>query len=135
MRIGIDLDDVILSRSVPSLIINDSIKEFKILREWAGGPDHHGRHQLICITARSLKYLVHSVEVLTENSIIFDEYHFLGGRHKYVVNCNYLIDNSLVVKENWLNHGKSSKSFIQFWTKETGEGIKRLSEAIDVIEG
>jgi len=135
MRIGIDLDDVILSRSVPSLIINDSIKEFKILREWAGESDHHGRHQLICITARPLKYLVHSVEVLTENSIIFDEYHFLGGRHKYVVYCNYLIDNSLVVKENWLNHGKSSKSFIQFWTKETGEGIKRLSEAIDVIEG
>ena len=135
MRIGIDLGDVILSRSVPSLIINDSIKEFKILREWAGGPDHHGRHQLICITARSLKYLVHSVEVLTENSIIFDEYHFLGGRHKYVVNCNYLIDNSLVVKENWLNHGRPLENFIQFWTKETGEGIKRLSEAIDVIEG
>ena len=59
----------------------------------------------------------------------------MAGRHKYVVYVDYLVDNSLVVKENWLNAGKSSKSFIQFWTEETGEGIKRLSEAIDVIEG
>ena len=83
MRIGIDLDDVILSRSIPSTIINNSIKEFKILRGWAGKPDHQGRHQLICITARPLKYLIHSVEILTENSIIFDEYHFSRRQNRF----------------------------------------------------
>ena len=135
MRVGIDLDDVILSKSVPSTVINDSVKEFKILREWAGEPDHQGRHQLICITARPLQYLIDAIETLTKNSIIFDEYHFLGGKHKYVVHVDYLVDNSLIVKENWLNAGKSSKNFIQFWTAETGEGIKKLSEALNVIEG
>ena len=133
MRIGIDLDDVILSRD--NKLINDAEKEFGLLRSWAGPSDHKGAHQLVCITSRPEKYLITAMEALMAGNIEFDEYHFLGGRHKYVVHVDYLVDNSLVVKENWLNHGKSSKSFIQFWTKETGEGIKRLSEAIDVIEG
>ncbi len=115
-------------------IINDSKKEFRKLRKWAGPGPHHGRHQLICITARPVQYLIAAVEVLIKNRIMFDEYHFLGGRHKYVVAFDYIIDNSLTVKENLEEQGQEEK-FIQFWTEETGEGIKKLSEAIDVIKG
>jgi uncharacterized HAD superfamily protein len=131
MRIGIDLDDVILDRS--DNIINDSKKEFRKLRKWAGPAQHYGKHQLICVTARGLQYMQGAIDILTKNRIIFDEYHFLGGRHKQVVPCDYLIDNSLTVKENWLGADKSEESFIQFWTEETGQGIKRLSEAIEII--
>lgn len=132
MRIGIDIDEVLLDRS--NNVINDSKKEFRIMRKWAGPAQHKGRHQLICITARPLQLIISGIEALTKARIIFDEYHFLAGRHKYVVKFDYLIDNSIMVRENLEAHGKGHK-FIQFWTETTGEGIKKLSEALDVIEG
>ena len=132
MRIAIDLDNVIMNHH--SQLINDSKNEFDILRKWAGTPQHQGKHQLICLTARGRLYLKAAFETLEENEMYFDEYHFLGGRHKYVVNFNYLIDNSLVVYRNLKEQGQADR-FIQFWTPETGEGIKKLSEALDVIEG
>tara|TARA_B100002019_G_scaffold290961_1_gene309871 strand:- start:565 stop:963 length:399 start_codon:yes stop_codon:yes gene_type:complete len=132
MRIAIDLDEVIMSRS--NELINDSKNEFDILRKWAGTPQHQGKHQLICLTARGRMFLKSAFEVLEENKMYFDEYHFLGGRHKYVVQFDYLIDNSLVVYENLKEQGQGDK-FIQFWTPLTDKGIKRLSEALDVING
>lgn len=130
MRIGIDLDDVILSRD--NKLINDAEKEFGLLRSWAGPSDHKGAHQLVCITSRPEKYLITAMEALMAGNIEFDEYHFLGGRHKYVVHVDYLVDNSLVVKENWLKHNPA-ESFILFWTPETNEGIKKLSDVIPII--
>ena len=132
MRIAIDLDEVIMSRQ--NELINDSKNEFDILRKWAGLPQHQGKHQLICLTARGRLFIKSAFEILEENKMYFDEYHFLGGRHKYVVSFDYLIDNSLVVYENLKEQGQANR-FIQFWTPETGKGIRKLSEAIDVIEG
>ena len=86
MRIAIDLDNVIMNHH--SQLINDSKNEFDILRKWAGTPQHQGKHQLICLTARGRLYLKAAFETLEENEMYFDEYHFLGGRHKYVVNFN-----------------------------------------------
>ncbi len=133
MRIGIDLDEVIMSRQ--DELIHDAKKEFAILRKWAGPPAHQGEHQLICVTARSRLYLSRAFKVLEENKMYFDEYHFLGGRHKYVVYLDYMIDNNPKVKSTMVEHGFPEDRFIQFWTPETGEGIKKLSEALDVIKG
>ena len=72
------------------------------------------------------------MEALAAGNIEFDEYHFLGGRHKHVVHVDYLVDNSLKVKENWLKHN-SAESFILFWTPETNEGIKKLSDVISIV--
>tara|TARA_Y100000592_G_C5444772_1_gene305408 strand:+ start:455 stop:850 length:396 start_codon:yes stop_codon:yes gene_type:complete len=131
MRIAVDLDDVIMSKH--NELIHNAKEEFSILRKWAGVPQT-GKHQLICVTGRGRLELRRAFELLEENKMYFDEYHFLGGSHKYVVVFDYIIDDSLVVYEN-LEKTDQPHKFIQFWTPETGKGIRKLSEAIDVIEG
>jgi len=133
MRIGIDLDDVILEKRT-NRIINGAQEDFRILRAWAGSMAvHEGKHQLICITARPFQYMMEALSALYKARIIFDEYHFIGGRHKQVVHVDYLIDNSLVVKKQWTKFN-DPKKFILFWSKETGTGVKTLLEAIDEIQ-
>ena len=131
MRIALDIHEVILSRS--NELLYDAAKEFEILRAWAGPGDHKGPHQLICITSRPLQAIVPTLEGLKKGNIVFDEYHFLGGKHKYVVNADYLVDNSLKVAERWLKYNPP-ESFILFWSPETDGGLTKLSDVIRVVE-
>jgi hypothetical protein len=146
IRVGIDLDSVIMNWSYE--IINNSEEEFKILREWAGPPPHKGKRDLICVTARNAKKnlpvgysgMEDAISTLNENNILFDEYYFIGGSHKFMTayHIDYLVDNGPMIYERWVRHRDESK-IIVFDAPENRHincthRVKRLSEIIEIIE-
>ena len=102
---------------------------------------HHienDEHTYICVTSQKKHARHYTLKWLGQQGINFNSVFFRKGKEKWLVECDYLIDDS---PENWLhwkNGRGSDENFILIDTPhnqkvKSKHRVKSISEAIEVI--
>jgi 5'(3')-deoxyribonucleotidase len=95
-------------------------------------------HEFVCISSQFLTCRYWTLQWLGNQFINFQSVYFRGGKYKWLVECDYLIDDSPYVWLHWLNGRGSDENFILIDTVynqkvRATHRVKNIEEAMKII--
>ena len=128
-----DYADEIMGNSNP---IPGAIEQMYELVDWA---EEKG-HSLVCVTSQKPHARYHTLSWLGKHGINFDTIYFRKGWQKWMVDVDYLVDDSPNNFENWVRGRGMQEGFIlmnQPYNKHIKSNcrIKELKQIKEIIDG
>jgi 5'(3')-deoxyribonucleotidase len=128
-----DYADEIMGNSNP---IQGAIEQMYDLMDWA---EEKG-HSLVCVTSQKLHARHHTLSWLGKYGLNFDTVYFRKGWQKWMVDVDYLVDDSPNNFENWVRGRGMQEGFIlmnQPYNEHIKSNcrIKELKQIKEIING
>ncbi len=167
-KIGVDVDGVIrdfsqdlfrvIQRDYPEWLIHTDSDSFVSIEEnWdldksflANGTPYQDNvdylrkeikkqeHDFVCVTSQHPTCSHHTLTWLGKYELNFETVYFRRGEKKWMVECDYLIDDSPTNWRSWKNGRGSDRNFIlmnQQWNEKlkATNRVKSIKEALELI--
>ena len=128
-----DYADEIMGNSNP---IQGAIEQMYDLMDWA---EEKG-HSLVCVTSQKLHARHHTLSWLGKYGLNFDTVYFRKGWQKWMVDVDYLVDDSPNNFENWVKGRGMQEGFILMNQPYNGHikssyRITELNQIKEIIDG
>ena len=95
-------------------------------------------HDFVCVTSQHPTCSHHTLTWLGKHELNFETVYFRRGEKKWMVECDYLIDDSPTNWRSWKNGRGSDRNFIlmnQQWNEKlkATNRVKSIKEALELI--
>ena len=97
-----------------------------------------GEHDFVCVTSQHPTCSHHTLTWLGKHELNFETVYFRRGEKKWMVECDYLIDDSPNNWKHWKNGRGGDKNFLlmnQKWNEKvkSSSRVHSIKEAIELI--